>query len=70
MVGWERVDLFIRQTKADGSNKWKPFLALLLDWHVRFGCSEVILSVGYLKEQIIDYFGNEYKGTSPLCHRR
>jgi len=39
----------------------KPFLAYLLDCLNSFGFKEVILTVGYQYQTIIDYFGNEYK---------
>ena len=38
----------------------KPFLALLLDYLELQGFSDVILSVGYLHQKIIDYFNNKY----------
>ena len=38
----------------------KPFLAKLLDHLELQGFSNVILSVGYLHQKIIDYFGNKY----------
>lgn len=38
----------------------KPFLTLLLDHLELHGFSNVILSVGYLHQKIIDYFGNKY----------
>jgi D-glycero-alpha-D-manno-heptose 1-phosphate guanylyltransferase len=40
----------------------RPFLAYLLDRLAAAGFTRVILGVGYLAEQIIDYFGNLYGG--------
>lgn len=39
----------------------KPFLVYVLDFMASFGISKVILSVGYRKDQVINYFGNSYK---------
>ena len=36
----------------------KPFLGYLLDWLARYGISRVILSVGYLREVIIQYIAS------------
>lgn len=38
-----------------------PFLALLMDNMLRHGTDEFILCVSYLKEKIIDFFGNSYR---------
>ena len=38
----------------------KPFLAYVLDYLISQEISKVILSVGYRKDQIIDYFGDMY----------
>lgn len=40
--------------------KGKPFLSYILDYLIRQDISKVILSVGYRKEFIIRYFGNNY----------
>lgn len=40
----------------------KPFLELLLSSLIRKGIDDIILSVGYQREIIIDYFGLTYKG--------
>jgi D-glycero-alpha-D-manno-heptose 1-phosphate guanylyltransferase len=40
----------------------KPFLAYLLDNLAKKGFRKVILSVGYMAEKIIDYFGSQYAG--------
>lgn len=40
----------------------KPFLAYLLNYLAGYGVTKVVLSVGYLHEQIVDYFGNSYAG--------
>ena len=40
----------------------RPFLAYLMDYWIEQGISQFILSVGYLKEVIIEYFGNSYHG--------
>jgi D-glycero-alpha-D-manno-heptose 1-phosphate guanylyltransferase len=39
----------------------RPFLEWLMDYLADAGVSEVILSVHYLKEKIIDHFGDKYK---------
>jgi len=38
----------------------KPFLAYVLDYLIEQGFTKVILSVGYLKDHIINYFGTNY----------
>lgn len=40
----------------------KPFLEYILTLLLQRGCSHVVLAVGYLKEQIITYFGTQYHG--------
>lgn len=40
----------------------KPFLAYLIDYLIKQGIQEVVLSVHYLREQIQDYFKNDYQG--------
>jgi D-glycero-alpha-D-manno-heptose 1-phosphate guanylyltransferase len=44
--------------------KGKPFLAYVLNYLENQGINKVILSVGYRKEQIINYFGNIYNSIS------
>lgn len=39
----------------------RPFLEYLMDYWVTQGVNHFILSVGYLHEQIIDYFGNTFQ---------
>jgi D-glycero-alpha-D-manno-heptose 1-phosphate guanylyltransferase len=41
--------------------KGKPFLEFVLDYLIQHGVNKVILSVGYRKDQIISYFGNQYQ---------
>ncbi len=41
---------------------WRPFLELLLNNLARKGFIHVVISVGYLSEQIINYFGSEFNG--------
>ncbi|MBP1991145.1 nucleotidyltransferase family protein [Paenibacillus eucommiae] len=41
--------------------KGKPFLCYILDELSHQGFSKVIISVGYKKELIIDYFGEDYR---------
>ena len=36
----------------------KPILEIILEWCISFGLSKFMFSVGHLKEQIIDYFGD------------
>jgi D-glycero-alpha-D-manno-heptose 1-phosphate guanylyltransferase len=40
----------------------KPFLTYVLDYLKIYGIEHVVLSVGYLHEKIISYFGQEYQG--------
>lgn len=40
----------------------KPFLAHQMDHWVAAGVNGFVLSVGYMRETITDYFGNEYVG--------
>lgn len=40
----------------------KPILQHVLDWYSTYNMKNIILSVAYKKEKIIDYFGDEYKG--------
>lgn len=40
----------------------KPFLAFLMDHLAKNGVTRVILSVGYMADKIISYFGNQYAG--------
>jgi len=42
----------------------KPFLAYLLDYLKSQGITDVVLSVHYLRDQIQDYFGDNYRGVS------
>jgi len=44
--------------------KGKPFLSYVLDYLIDQEIDKVILSVGYLKDQIINYFGDNYKNLS------
>ena len=39
----------------------KPFLTYVLNYLADQGINKAILSVGYLKDQIINYFGGDYK---------
>ena len=40
----------------------KPFLEYLMDNMLQHGATEFILCVGYLREVIMEYFGNTFKG--------
>ena len=40
----------------------RPFLRYILDDLTDKGVDRIILAVGYLKETIIDYFGDSYRG--------
>ena len=40
----------------------RPFLEYQLDYLHVFGVQRVILSVGYLRQAIMDHFGNDYNG--------
>lgn len=40
----------------------RPFLEILLSDLARKGFTRVILSLGYMAELIVEYFGNEFKG--------
>ena len=48
--------------KPMASVNGRPFVAHLMDYWIEQGITQFILSVGYLKESIIHYFGNEYRG--------
>ena len=39
----------------------RPFLTYVLDYLIDYGYQRVVLSVGYLHEKIVDYFGKKYK---------
>ena len=40
----------------------RPFLEFQLDYWIQQGITKFILSIGYLKDSIIDHFGKNYKG--------
>jgi D-glycero-alpha-D-manno-heptose 1-phosphate guanylyltransferase len=40
----------------------KPFLEILLNSLIKKGAKRIILSVGYMANKIIDYFGNDFAG--------
>lgn len=42
----------------------KPFLQYILDYLIAHKVSHVVLAVGYLRETIIDYFGDSYQSLS------
>ncbi|WP_440913822.1 sugar phosphate nucleotidyltransferase [Candidatus Pelagibacter sp.] len=42
----------------------QPFLKLLLNFWIKQGITKFIISVGYLKEKVISFFGDEYNGIS------
>ena len=50
--------------KPMASINGRPFLEFLLDYWLEHGVERFILSVGYLAEQVIDHFGNEFKGAT------
>ena len=39
----------------------RPFLTYVLDYLIDYEYERVVLSVGYLHEKIVDYFGGQYK---------
>ena len=39
----------------------RPFLTYILDYLIDYEYQRVVLSVGYLHEKIVDYFGKKYK---------
>ena len=39
----------------------RPFLTYVLDYLIEYEYERVVLSVGYLHEKIVDYFGRKYK---------
>ena len=45
----------------------RPFLAYLMDYWISQGVTHFVLSVGYMKEVIMDYFGNSYRST-PIAY--
>ena len=42
----------------------RPFLEYLLDYWIQQGISKFILSVGYMKDSIMNHFGDSYKAAS------
>ena len=42
----------------------RPFLEHQMDYWIKQGINRFILSVGYLKDLIIQHFGNTYKGVA------
>ena len=42
----------------------RPFVEYQMDYWINQGITQFILSVGYLKDVIINHFGNSYKGIS------
>ncbi|MCU4974964.1 sugar nucleotidyltransferase [Halobacteria archaeon AArc-m2/3/4] len=49
----------------------KPILTHCLDRLVDLGADEFVVVVGYLKEKIIDHYGDEYEGVPiTYCHQR
>ena len=49
----------------------KPILTHCLDQLVELGADELIVVVGYLKEKIIDHYGDAYAGVPiTYCHQR
>jgi glucose-1-phosphate thymidylyltransferase len=49
----------------------QPILTHCLDQMVDLDADELIVVVGYLKEQIIDHYGDEYRGVPiTYCHQR
>jgi D-glycero-alpha-D-manno-heptose 1-phosphate guanylyltransferase len=40
----------------------RPFLEIVLDRLIGSGCSHIILSVGHLRDVILQRFGNQYRG--------
>jgi D-glycero-alpha-D-manno-heptose 1-phosphate guanylyltransferase len=39
----------------------RPFLACLMDYWISQGVTQFVVSVGYMKEVIMDYFGSSYR---------
>lgn len=39
----------------------RPFLEIQLDYLISYGITRVVLSVGYMKDAIMDYFGHSYQ---------
>ena len=49
----------------------KPIITHCLDQLVELGASEFVIVVGYLKEEIIDHYGDEYRGVPiTYAHQR
>ena len=53
---------FAGSSKADGSNPWSAISRGTLDALQKQFITEVIISVGYKSDFIINYFGSEYLG--------
>ena len=47
----------------------KPFLAYIMDNLAKQGVKRVILSVGYMADKIIEFFGDEYAGIEVIYSR-
>jgi D-glycero-alpha-D-manno-heptose 1-phosphate guanylyltransferase len=45
----------------------RPFLACLMDYWISQGVNHFVVSVGYMKEVIMDYFGSSYRST-PIAY--
>ncbi|MCU4753671.1 sugar nucleotidyltransferase [Halobacteria archaeon AArc-curdl1] len=49
----------------------KPILTHCFDQLLELGADELVVVVGYLKERIIDHYGDEYEGVPiQYCHQR
>ena len=48
----------------------KAFLELLLNFWIKQGISHIVLSVGYMHEKIVDYFGDIPINKSPYLYRQ
>ncbi|AVT78119.1 D-glycero-D-manno-heptose 1-phosphate guanosyltransferase [Rhodopseudomonas palustris] len=48
--------------KPMASVRGRPFLSHLMDYWINQGVERFVLSVGHMRERIIDHFGDDYRG--------
>lgn len=63
-LGTRLQDILPGTPKCMAPVNGKPFLSYVLDYLEDQGINKVILSVGFLNDQIINYFGNKYNSVS------
>lgn len=61
-IGSRLKEVVNEQPKVMAPVNGRPFMEYLLDYLTEYIFEHVVISVGYMKEQIMEHFGNEYKG--------